>query len=237
MSLPRPDELQELSGLIIQQGKLCYGKWEQFQAVLASLMQKLGPAAAQAGATQAVSALGVASGVTLAAVGPVGLTIAPIGAVLAPWIAAAVVASQASQIFSLHDLKDDAAKGGGSAVSYGCRCGQCARNIQYVVDKKERNVGLVAIGVGTLGVSAIVKGLHSLGKKLYSAAKGEERPKERVSKAIVELARAGCTAAMAVIFLLSGSWWQMGDRNARTMATAVATMTSEDGWAHFKGCW
>lgn len=240
MGLPSPQQLQELSDQIIVQGQLCNGKWAKFSSVLKSLAQKLAPTAMQTGVTQGAAALGVSSGIKVGiSVGSValGATVAPIGAVLAPWIGAAMVASQAGKIFSLYDLKEDAVKGSSSPVVYRCKCQKCAKNIQYIIDKKERNVALVAVGVGTLGASAIFKGFHSLGKKIYSAAKGEARPKEIVSRAIVDSARDGCTVAMGVVFLFSGSWSLMGPRDVETMSTAVAILTSEDGWEKFKGFW
>lgn len=237
MGLPSPEQLAELSGKIVEQGRLCHGAWAKFANVLKSLALKLGPTAMQSGVTQGAAAAGVTSGLQVVGIGAVGITLAPIGAALAPWIGAAMVASQAGKIFDLYDLRDDALKGGNSPVLYRCGCGNCGKNIQYIIDKKERNVALVAVGVGTLGVSAIFKGFHSLGKKLYSAAKSETRPKAKVSQDLVESARGGCTAAMGVIFLLSGSWSLTGPRDAQTMVTAVAIMTSSDGWEKLKSNW
>lgn len=240
MGLPSPDQLNELSGLVAKQGQLCHGAWGKFKSVLASLAAKLGPTAVQTGATHAAAAAGVSSGLQVGfTVGgvAVGTAIAPIGAALAPWIGAAVVASQAGKIFSLHDLKADAARGGSKDVNYTCGCGACARNIGYVLDKKERNVALVAVGVGTLGVSAIFKGFHSVGKKLYSKAMGETRPKERTCRDLIASARKGCTTAMGAIFLLSGPWSFTGSRDSETMATAVAIITSDDGWEKLHGLW
>lgn len=237
MGLPSPEQLAELSGKIVEQGQLCHGVWGKFSSVMKSLMLKLGPMAAQTGVTQAASAAGVTSGLQVVAVGAASVTLAPIGAALAPWIGAAMIASQAGKIFDLYDLRDDAVKSTKSPTRYGCGCGNCVKNIQYIIDKKERNVALVAVGVGTLGVSAIFKGFHSLGKKIYSAAKSEMRPKEKVSRDLVDSARGGCTAAMGVVFLLSGSWSLTGPRDAETMATAVAIMTSSDGWEKLKSNW
>lgn len=241
MGLPTPEQLSALSGQVLAHGKLCRGKWEKFTDVLTSLLAKAAPSAAQAGVTKGASALGVSSGLHVGAtVGGVaiGTTLAPIGAALAPWIAAATVASQAGKIFSLHDIKEDVLKGGSPKVTYVCNCGQCAKNIGYIIDKKERNVGLVAVGVFTLGASAVIKGVHSLGKKVKSALKSEMRPKEKTCRDLIESAREkGCTAAIATIFLLSGSWSFMGNRETKTMATAVAIMTSEDGWDRLKSQW
>lgn len=240
MGLPTPAELNELSRQIIEQDRICMGNWEKFSNVFKSIMAKLGPAALQSGVTQGAAALGVSSGVNVGfQIGAVtaGVTFAPIGVALSPWIATAAIASQSGKIFSLHDLKADALSSGSAAVNYSCNCGQCAKSIGYVLDKKERNVALVAVGVATVGVSAIFKAAHSIGKKAYSALKSEQRPKERTCHALIESARGGCTAAMGTIFLLSGSWSFMGNREAKTMATAVAIMTSKDGWEKLKSLW
>jgi len=241
MGLPTPKELNQLSGKVLEQGQLCHGNWGKFKNVLSSLLLKLGPTAAQSGVTQGVAAMGVSSGLPVAGVQVAGISagiaIAPIGAALAPWIGAAIVASQAGKIFSLHDIKADALKGGNREVAYRCGCGNCAKNVGYIIDKKERNVALVAVGVATLGASAILKGFHSIGKKLKSAVLKETRPKEQTCRDLIISARAGCTTAMATIFLLSGSWSFMGDRDKETMATAVAIMTSEDGWEKLRSLW
>lgn len=241
MGLPTPSELNELSGLVAEQGKLCHGKWAKFQGVMKALMTKLGPAAVQSGVTQGVAALGVSSGaqvVGLQVAGvSAGLAFAPIGAALAPWIGAAAIATQAGKIFGLHDLKRDALGKGSREVNYTCGCGKCANTIGYIIDKKERNVALVAVGVATVGVSAVLKAFHSIGKKVKSAVKGEQRPKELTCRTLIDSARDGCTTAMAAIFLLSGSWSMFGNRDAETMATAVAIMTSDDGWEKLRSLW
>jgi hypothetical protein len=243
MGLPSPEQLNELTGLVAREGQRCHGTWDKFKNVLESILAKLGPMAAQKGATMAASAAGVGSSglpVTIATVGGVaiGTTLAPIGAAIAPWIAAATVANQAGKIFSLHDLKTDATKGASANVDYVCHCRQCAKNIGYIIDKKERNVGLVAVGVGTLGVSAVLKAAHSVGKKLYSKyIEKEMRPKERTCRDLIRSAREGCTVAMATIFLLSDNWTFMGDRQAKAMATAVAIITSDDGWEKLHSLW
>lgn len=240
MGLPTPAELNDLSRLLVYQERLCMGKWDKFANVSKSIMSKLGPAALQSGVTQGAASLGVSSGAHIGfQIGAVsvGTAFAPVGVALAPWIGAATIASQAGKIFSLHDLKADALKSGSSPVNYTCNCGNCAKSIKYVLDKKERDVALVAIGVATVGVSAIFKAVHSMGKSVTSAIKGEQRPKELTCRALIDSARGGCTVAMATIFLLSGSWSFTGNRDASTMATAVAIMTSKDGWEKLKTLW
>lgn len=240
MGLPTPEELTKLSGMVIEQGKLSHGKWAKFSGVMKSILSKLGPDAAQSAVTEGVAALGTSSGfqvgVQVAGVSA-GTVFAPIGVVLAPWIAAASIASQTGKIFGLRDLRNDALLRGRQRVNYTCHCGKCAQTIGYILDKKERNVALVAVGVATVGVSSILKRIHSIGKKVKSAIKGEQRPKELTCRALIDSARGGCTTAMAAIFLLSGSWSMFGKRDAQTMAKAVAIMTSEDGWETLRSAW
>jgi hypothetical protein len=101
-----------------------------------------------------------------------------------------------------------------------------------VLDKKERNVGRVAIGVGTVGVSAIFTSAHSIIKKFQSG-----RPKELVSKGLVDAARGGCTVAMAAVFLMCGNWVFLRGGNAGIMRRAIAIITAEDGWSVLKSEW
>lgn len=241
MGLPTPEELDRLSGLVIEQGKLCHGKWEKFKGVLKGIMINYAmdlPGKAVDGGAKALGVSGGYSAGFQVAGFTVGTTIAPISAALAPWIGAATIASQAGKIFSLHDIKADALKKGTtSKVAYKCHCGNCAKNIGYILDKKERNVALVAVGVATFGISALVKTAHSIGKKVKSKIMGEQRPKEMTCRGLVESARGGCTTAMATIFLLSGSWSLFGKRDYETMATAVAIITSEDGWDKLQSLW
>jgi hypothetical protein len=233
MGLPSPQQLDELSKRVLEEDKRCHGNWSKFQTVLSSLLQKAAPSALQSAITQGASAVGVHSGLALVT----GVTIAPIGAAIGPWLAAATIASQAGKIFSLYDLKDDAARSSNGLTDYKCKCGNCAKNITYIIDKKERNVGIVAVSVFTLGVVAIGKGIHSIGKSVYSKLAGDMRPKEKTCRDLVSSARSGCTAAMGAIFLLSGSWSLTGSRESETMATAVANITTEDGWEKLKTLW
>ncbi|MEP9379111.1 hypothetical protein ABLE91_20530 [Aquabacter sp. CN5-332] len=166
----------------------------------------------------------------------VGTTLAPMGAVFSAWISMATVAVQAGKVFDLYTLRDDARSHRHSATTYSCDCGRCADNIQYIIDKKERNVGIVAVSVATVGIVGLGKILHSVGKKLKSKIMGETRPKERVCREMVESGRNGCLAAMGAIFLLSGSWTQ-GYRDQKTMEAAVLTLTAKDGWDKFKDNW
>lgn len=223
MSLPSPEQLESLSALLIVEGKKTQNKWYTYQNVLSSLERNKGDLASMAvsgGVKSGVNAAGAAAGVAT------GVAFVPIAAALTPWIAAAEVVRQAGDIFELHDLKEEALKTGGR---YKCVCGKCAINIGYVVDKKEMGVAKIAVGVATLGASAIFTTAHDISKSFESG-----RPKELHSKGLVDSARIGCTVAMAAIFLLAGNWAFMKGGNAGTMRRAVSILTSEDGWAELK---
>lgn len=239
MSLPTPAQMNELSQLIVDHSKITKGKWYTYKGVKQILEQKSGDIATLALGTGAKQALTTATGVTVKALvvptGVVGgVALISFGAVLAPWIAVADIARQSGTIFELHDLKEHAAgkHPSTSNVRYHCQCGKCFDNIKYVVDKKERNVGRMAVGVFTFGVSAVFTSIYSIGKSFQSG-----RPKELVSRGLVESARSGCTTAIAAIFLMSGNWEFMRGGNAGTMQRAIAIITSEDGWEVLKSEW
>lgn len=229
MSLPTPAQLEELSRRIVEHGKLIKGKWYTFKGMLQSLEQASGDIASKVVGTAAksgVNAVAATAGLTA------GAAFVPLGTALAPWIAAAEIVRQAGTIFELHNLKDYALQSERSKNRYYCVCGKCFENIKYVVDKKERNVGRVAIGVATLGVSTVFTTANSIVKSFQSG-----RPKEMVSKGLVESARGGCTVAMAAIFLLAGNWQFLRGGHAGTMRRAIAIITSEDGWEVLKANW
>lgn len=239
MSLPTPTQLQELGQYLVTQGKLTKGKWYTYKGMLQTLERSRGTMLSSTAGAGARIGVGLASGTGAAlssatgliAIGPAAITLIPFGAVLAPWIAAADIVRVAGDIFELHDLKDDAAKGSGS-TRYRCACGQCTENIRYVVDKKERNVARVAVGVATLGVSAIATTANSIYKSFQSG-----RRKEQVSRGLVASAQGGCTVAIAAVFLMCGNWQFLRGGNAGIMRRPISVMTSEDGWAVLKSEW
>jgi hypothetical protein len=238
MALPTPDQMQELSTLVVEQGKVVKGKWYTYKGMKQTLDRASGSIATAAVGSAVKAGAGAASGTGAALASATGVgagifavTFIPFGAVLAPWIAAVDIARVAGDIFELHDLKDDASKGAGS-TRYKCGCGKCAQNIKYVVDKKERNVGRVAIGVGTVGISALFTSVYSIAKSFQGG-----RPKELVSKGLVESARAGCTVAMASVFLMCGNWEFLRGGNGGIMRRAIAVITSTDGWEVLKAEW
>lgn len=225
MSLPTP-QMAELSTLVVEHGKLIKDKWYTYKGMKASLDRSAGDLILKAASTGTQTALTAAAGVAT------GMAFISFGAVLTPWIAAADIVRRSSDIFELHDLKEHAAAKDKSAVKYRCQCGKCAENIKYVVDKKERNVARIAVGVATVGVSAVLNSIYSIGKSFQSG-----RPKEMVSKGLVESSRQGCTTAIATVFLLSDDWQRLRGGNAGIMRRAIAIITAEDGWKELKSAW
>ncbi|TCT04225.1 hypothetical protein [Aquabacter spiritensis] len=196
---------------------------------------EIGLSKGASGAASHIVHSGLTYGPSVNMVGHVLPAIGPLGAALTAWIGMATVAVQASKVFDLYALRDDARSARKGPTRYSCTCALCAANIQYIIDKKERNVGLVAVAVGTVGVSGLFKAIHSAGKKIKSKLFRETRPKEKTCREMVASAKGGCLAAMATIFLLSGKWTQ-GYRDSKTMTAAVETIMAEDGWDRFKDC-
>jgi bacterioferritin-associated ferredoxin len=224
--------MQELNDIVQQHKQLIQSSKFSWSYVEEFLRRKL-PTVITTGGKKAVSKAvdtgALAVGVTT------GSSLAPLGQVLAPWIAAADIARQAGDIFSLHDLHDDATKA--RITGYSCKCGKCAEQIQYVIDKKERNVGVIAVSAFTAGLPAIAMKMNSLRKMIGQKISGDTGKKGTVSKSLVESARSGCTVATATIFLLSGNWEFMRGGNKGTMARAVAILISADGWNKLKSEW
>ncbi|MFC1758188.1 hypothetical protein ACFL2H_05405 [Planctomycetota bacterium] len=215
MSLPTNAQMETLGKLVVDEGKRTHGKWYTYEGMKRTLQRSGGfvtQSAAKTAVTHGAAAAGVATGTMFV----------PFGAVLSPWIGAASVVKASGDIFDLDDLLDHNQKK--TVGHYNCNCGSCQKNVKYVLDKKERNVARIAVGVGTVGVSAIFTSLNSIRKSFQSG-----RPKEMTCKGLVESARAGCTLAMATIFLLSGKWVFTKGANVDTMNRAIAIITSEDG--------
>ena len=259
MGLPSPKQLLELARIIeTEQSRARMGVYDQLRelgqpgyrppvpearptadkaANYAKKGAQFGGRTLASTATSAVATSGLKVGTTANVGGlavPLTATLAPVGAALSAWIGVATVAVQASKVFDLYAIRDDARSSRRDATRYYCACKTCcAPDIQYIIDKKERNTAVVAVSVGTFGVASLGKALHSAGKRLKSAVLGETRPKEEHCRKLVGAARAGCPAAMATIFLLSGSWTQ-GYRDKKTMEAAVLTIMAEDGWKKLK---
>jgi hypothetical protein len=232
-----------LSGLIVEHGKKTFNQWYTYKGMMAILERNRGAIATQAVQTAAGAGISAGAGsaatavtaaTTVATVGGIAIGAVSFGAVLGPWIAVAEIARQSGTIFSLYDLKEAAvasgtpassSAGSKSKVKYVCVCGGCAKAIQYIIDKKERNVGRMAIAPFTGGISVIVNTARSISKMFEKG-----RPKELNCKALINSSRAGCTVAIATIFLLAGNWEFLRGGNAGTMRRAISMITSEDGW-------
>lgn len=253
MELPSPSNLEDLQSRITEVNGLIHGAWGDFKTVAKHIALAFGGDALSIGgglATSAITGSQAASTATQVAVN-VGsasttlISIAPITSIIAPWINVAIIAAQTGTIFDLHDLKDDIIKsnnGSATKFTYRCNCGHtgqdsCFQAIKYIVDKKERNVGLRAVHTFTFSTTFWFKKAHSIGKKINYKVSGTEGGKTKASKAMVNNARNGCTSAMATIFLLAGSWTMMGNRDLKTLQKATAIICSEDGWEVFKEDW
>ncbi len=189
MTLPTVEQLEQLSGLVIEEGKKIRGKWYNYNSMVSFLNANKGQVAGKT-LTTAVTKGAATFGVTT------GATFIPFGMVLAPWIGAASIYFKSNAIFGLHDIKQNINTD--SPGSYTCACEKCSINIQYIIDKKDRKNAVAAVSIFTAGVPKLGTSLNSIRKHFQSG-----RPKEMKSRALVESARSGCTAAMATIFLLS----------------------------------
>src|SRR3546814_17307472 len=92
---------------------------------------------AKSALTQGAGILGVSTGAAFV----------PFGAVLAPWIAAADVVRRSGDMSELHDLKEHALSKKPTELQYYSKFEECYQNIKYVMDKKERTVGRITIGM------------------------------------------------------------------------------------------
>jgi hypothetical protein len=177
---------------------------------------------------------------------------APLSAALSPCLKAYEISEMADGIFSLYDLLEQAKKHGGGKNDFHCNCGECAKNIKYMIDKGEWRVFHIALSVATVGVWWGAKKLQS-GIKSSTQATSK---KGEVSKALVAAAKSGCSVATVAIFLRMAD--KMGyetideksdkklaiklkeKRQAtkrKIFATVAAILYSEDGWQEFKELW
>jgi hypothetical protein len=229
MGLPTEEILKQLGALVVGEGKKSNGKWYTYKGVMDSLDRMKGDIAVTAAGSGAQSAVtgvaavgGVHSGLVAAsAMGIAMVTFMPIGAALAPWIAAATVAAQNNDINELIGLEE--------SYAYSCKCGGCRKRIKYVYEKKQINIAKKVAGVFTAGVATLVTTAYSVYKHYYGA-----HEKDEAAKGLVESARTGCTIAMAAIFLICGNWSSVRGGDVGTMKRACAVMTSEDGWLVLK---
>lgn len=230
MALPPPEELQKLNQICNQQFWSRRGSYGDVDAVKDWLKKYLAVAVSagiQSGLQKAVTA---GSGVATFTVGTGALSVAlfPLGAALGPWLAAAAIGYKANGIFALHDLKDAATRQDG----YSCSCGQCVKGLQYVINKKENNVALLAVSVFTAGLPLIFDRINSVRKSFQS-----NRPKEMISRQFGTSAKGGCICAIAAIMLMCGEWKHEEKPDKELIIEAIAIMVSENGWRKLKSKW
>ncbi|MDB5376920.1 MAG: hypothetical protein JWR00_1366 [Rubritepida sp.] len=231
MPLPTPKQLDDLLKTLIAEiaKNKTYGEFNKVKSELKKLL-KMGAivgaqTALQSGVTFGAAQAGVASGLALGVV-----TLAPLGAALGPWLSALAIVRQADGIFALHDLRDFAS--GKRQGVYKCTCGKCATGLQYVIDKKENNVAILALAPFTAGLSAIVDRINSVRKSFQ-----KNRPKEQHSRQFVASAKGGCVSAMVAIMLICGKWPADKPADPDLVLDAIAILLADDGWAHLKSKW
>nr|WP_314075529.1 hypothetical protein [uncultured Roseococcus sp.] len=230
MPLPPPESINTLFGFLRPySNSTTFGPFNEVRDKLIKIAKMAGMAGVQSGLqmgiTSAVATAGVASGVSLAVT-----SFATIGSAIGPWLSAAAVYKKADGIFALHDLKDFAS--GRRKGIYTCSCGKCAAGLEYVINKKENNVVIIALAPFTGGLTAIVDRINSVRKSLQ-----KNRPKEMHSRQFVESARDSCVSAMAAIMLLCGKWPDDKPPDENLLIEAVTILLADDGWAHLKSKW
>jgi len=234
MPLPPASEVADLLAICGRTVKDQVGDFSKVQSDLKKILRSLALAAGQsglqAGASAAVAAAGGgASGVALQ-VGAVSMTMFPIGVALAPWFGAVAVYTKHDGIFALHDLHTFASGKGNSP--YKCKCRKCATALQYIIEKKENNVAIMAGSIFLVGLPLLADKINSLRKSFQSG-----RPKEMHSRQLVESARGGCVAAMTAIMLLCGDWPKDEPPNPDLLIEACAILIADDGWERLKSKW
>src|SRR5579872_179475 len=231
MALPPPEKLEELNQICNRQFWSKRGNYGDFDAVKDWLKKYLTMAAvagAQAGLQTGITAASGVATVSVAVGGGLSVALFPLGAALGPWLAAATIGYKANGIFALHDLKEAA----GRRTGYTCSCGQCVKGIQYVINKKENNVAILAVSVFTAGLPLIFDKINSVRKSFQS-----NRPKETISRQFVTSAKGGCVCAIAAIMLLCGEWKHEATPDKNLIIEAIAIMVSENGWRKLKSKW
>lgn len=230
MALPPPEKLEELNRICNQQFWSKRGNYGDFDAVKDWLKRYLTvalTAGVQAGLQKGITAGAGVATFTVGA-GVLSMALFPLGAALGPWLAAASIGYKANGIFALHDLKDAATRRDG----YFCSCGQCVKGLQYIINKKENNVAILAVSVFTAGLPLIFDRINSIRKSFQS-----NRPKETFSRQFVTSAKGGCVCAIAAIMMLCGEWKHDENPNKELLIEAIAVMVSENGWRKLKSKW
>jgi len=231
MSLPPAKELRDLAKLF-DYAPVKNADFEPFNSAKEKLLKyskTLAITAAQSAIQHGVTVVSGAA-VTMVGVGVGSIALFPLGAALGPWFVAAAVASKASGIFKLYDLKDSAA--GNGDFAYSCTCGNCEKNLTYVIDRKETNFAIMAVGAATGGLAIIVDRLNSVRKSFQ-----KNRPKEQICRSIVLGARGKCICAIATIMMLCGGWNNDEKKDRELTVETVAIIFSSDGHDRLKSKW
>jgi hypothetical protein len=117
-------------------------------------------------------------------------------------------------------------------VAYSCGCGNCVKNLTYVIDRKETNAAILAIGIFTAGLAIVADHVCSMAKSFQ-----KNRPKEQICKSFVEGARGGCICAVASIMMICGEWKQNEKADTALAAEAIAIIWSSDSPLRLKSKW
>jgi hypothetical protein len=163
-------------------------------------------------------------------VGIGSIALFPLGAALGPWFGALAIGMRANGIFALHDLRSSAS--GRGDLAYSCSCGNCVKNLTYVIDRKETNAAILAIGIFTAGLAIVADRVYSMAKSFQ-----KNRPKEQICKSLVDGARGGCICAIASIMMICGEWKQNEKADTALAAEAIAIIWSSDGPLRLKSKW
>lgn len=229
MPLPPPKKLFELAEMFDADAPK-EKDFEPFSETRAKLIKYSKMAligAAQSGLQSGATALtGVATATVNVGIG--SITLFPLGAALGPWLGALAIGITANGIFALHDLRNAATE----KTGYPCSCGNCKKNLTYVIDRKENNTAIKAVSIFTVGLPLIADRIWSVRKYFR-----KESPKENVCISIVEGARGGCVCAIATVMMLCGEWKQNEKADAALVVDAVAIIWSSDGHKQLKTKW
>lgn len=233
MPLPSPQQIGELLTILGRQRGGATRRFGTFTAVKAHLKAVVEEAASNARTNGAgfvfETALGASGGIQIGngaipspalLASPVSLPLFSVGAALGPWLAAVDIIRQAPRVFELYDLRNHARGAGGA--HYRCSCGKCADTLQYMIDKKERKITVLALSPFLAGLPALAYGGWSVAKSFQRG-----RPKEMRSRQLVDSANGGCVSAAATIMMLCDNRFD----------DAIAIMLAEDGWLPLKHKW
>ncbi|MBM3548865.1 MAG: hypothetical protein FJX54_18130 [Alphaproteobacteria bacterium] len=230
MALCPPEELQKLAEIFKEKAPAPAAR-TLFDKTVAFLKTTAAPWVAEWAVKTAINDASGLATVTVG-VGVASTKLFPLASALGPWIAAARIANQATGIFALYDLKEAATRDG--VGGYPCTCGKCVKNIQYVIDKKEGNVAVIALSVFTLGLAAAVDRVNSARKAIDQKLTGARSEKGEACDSLRAGAEQGCICALGAILMLCGEW-KTGESNAKLTIEATAVIFSTDGTKRLKG--